>query len=124
MLKRLVLTTALALAATSAVAASDKAMIITQVTKPAECIASVHIRNIDGREKIVPAQGFELEPGRHTMTGTATLDLRGCPVARGNVHTQIPPLESDFEAGRKYWVGLDYSSPDRNEWALVIWKVE
>ena len=124
MFKNVLLTAVLALAASAGAAASDKAMIITQVAKPAECIASVHIRKIDGEEKIVPAQGFEIEPGVHSMTGTARLDLRNCQVARGNVHTEIPPLESDFEAGRKYWVGLDYRSPDRNEWALVIWKVE
>ncbi len=61
-------------------ASPDKAWIITQVTSPTECISRVAIQNIDGRERRVPPQGFELEPGTHTLTGTAMLDTRYCPM--------------------------------------------
>lgn len=107
-----------------AAGAAEKAMIVTQVAKPAECIAPVHIRQIDGREKIVPYQGFQIEPGRHTMTGTAKLNVDNCPVARGNEFNRVQPLEAEFEAGKTYYVGLDHRSADRNNWALVIWKIE
>lgn len=102
----------------------DKAWIITQVSKPTECISKVAIRNIDGREMRLPSQGFELDPGTHTLTGTAMLDTRFCPVLRANRTDRIQPLEAEFEAGKKYYVGLDHSSSDRSDWALVVWKIE
>ena len=102
----------------------DKARIITQVAKPSECISRVAIRQIDGKDRFVSPQGFDLEPGRHTMSGTVALDTSYCKVVRGNSYTRVEPLEADFEAGKTYWVGFDHSSSNRNEWALVIWKEE
>lgn len=102
----------------------EKAWIITQVAKPTECISKVAIRSVDGRERRLPAQGFELEPGTHTLTGTAMLDTRYCPVTSGNYRDRIEPLEAEFEAGNKYYVGLDHSATDRKDWALVVWKIE
>jgi len=102
----------------------SKARIITQVAKPSECLSRVAIRQIDGEEKFVHPQGFTVEPGRHTMSGTVALDTSYCRVARGNEWTEIPPLEADFEAGKTYFVGFDHSSTNRREWGLVIWKVE
>jgi hypothetical protein len=115
---------ALVLAAFASHGAADMATIVTGAEGPTACMAPVHIRRIDGQDKVVPAQRFELAPGRHTLTGTATLDLEACPVGRGSPGAPVAPLEGDFEVGRTYYVGLDHSSPDRGEWALVIWKVE
>ena len=64
-------------------ASDDKAWIITQVAKPTECISKVAIHKIDGREQRLPPQGFELEPGKHTLTGTVMLDTRYLPGTRG-----------------------------------------
>ena len=36
----------------------------------------------------------------------------------------VPDLEADFEAGKTYYIGLDHSSKNFNDWRLVIWKVE
>lgn len=102
----------------------EKAWVITQVTQPAECISKVVIRNINGRERRLNPQGFEIEPGSYTMTGTAMLDTTFCPVTRGNMRDRIQPLEAELEAGKKYYVGLDHSSSDRKDWALVVWKIE
>ncbi len=102
----------------------DKARVITQVNKPTECLSRVAIRKIDGREKFVHPQGFTLEPGSHSLSGTVALDTSYCKVARGNEWTEIPPLEADFEAGKTYYLGFDHSSSNRADWALVIWKVE
>lgn len=102
----------------------DMARIVTQTAKPAECISRVAIRKIDGKEKFVSPQGFNLEPGRHTMSGSVAIDTRYCAVVRGNDNWHAPPLEADFEAGKTYYVGFDHSSGDRTEWKYVIWKVE
>lgn len=123
-LRLLFLVAIVALPLTGQAASDDKAWIITQVAKPTECISKVAIKNIDGREQRLPPQGFELEPGKHTLTGTAMLDTRFCPVLRANRSDRIQPLEAEFEAGKKYYVGLDHSSNDRSDWALVVWKIE
>lgn len=105
-------------------ASPDQAWIITQVSKPANCISKVRINNINGKERRLPPQGFKLDPGQYTMTGTALLDTTFCPVTRGNQRDRVQPLEAEFEAGKKYYVGLDHSASDRKEWALVVWKIE
>jgi hypothetical protein len=43
---------------------------------------------------------------------------------RGKSTYTIPDLEADFEAGKTYYVGLDHSSKNKEEWRLVIWKTE
>lgn len=102
----------------------DKAWVVTMTEKPAQCLSSVAIRQIDGREKIVSPQGFAIDPGVHTMSGTAKINTTYCRPIRGYRSQAVPPLEAEFEAGKVYYVGYDHSSSDRNEWALVIWKVE
>lgn len=101
-----------------------KAWVITQTEKPAQCLSSVAIQQIDGEERSLSPQGFEIEPGRHTMHGRAKINTAYCQPIRGHQDQSIEPLEAVFEAGKVYYVGFDHSSPDRNEWALVIWKVE
>ena len=102
----------------------EKAWVVTMTEKPSQCLSSVAIRQIDGREKIVSPQGFSLEPGLHTMSGTAKINTTYCRPIRGYRAQSVEPLEAEFEAGKVYYVGYDHSSSDRNEWALVIWKVE
>jgi hypothetical protein len=104
---------------------ADKAKIITGHNKAAQCISPVQIRKIDGREAAVQSMGFSLDPGTHTMTGSARIDTSMCKtVGRGTGRDKIEPLEAEFEAGKTYWVGYDHSSSNRNDWKLVIWKVE
>ncbi len=104
---------------------TDKAMIVTSVDKAAQCISSVHVLKIDGREARVQRMGFDLEPGKHTLSGKAFINTSFCPtVGRVSNQNHTPPLEAEFEAGKTYWVGLDHSSPDRRDWKYVTWKVK
>ena len=100
------------------------AWVVTQTAKPTECLAPVAIQQIDGQERSVSSQAFKLEPGLHSMHGRARIDTRHCPVVRGSRDASVPPLEAVFEAGKRYYVAFDHSSPNREDWALVIWKVE
>jgi hypothetical protein len=104
--------------------APTMARIITHSERPAQCLSRVHIRQIDGEEKIVHDAGFEIEPGRHTMNGTAVVNTSFCRYVRGSKGLAVPDLEADFEAGKTYYIGLDHSSKNFNDWRLVIWKVE
>jgi hypothetical protein len=108
-----------------AIAGNDgKAQIITQNERPAQCISRVVITEIDGRLSNVARQGFKLEAGTHSMNGRAIINTSQCPAVRGKSTYTIPDLEADFEAGKTYYVGLDHSSKNKEEWRLVIWKTE
>lgn len=104
----------------------SKAQVVTFKSDPTKCLASVEIKTIDGELKQLPSLGFEIEPGWHTMHGLATVNLNHCPAIedRSRKQVHVPPLEWLFEAGKKYYVGLDHSSPERQNWQLVVWKVE
>lgn len=119
----------IALAVLPAVAISadrNKAQVVTFKSDPTKCLASVEIKTIDGELKQLPSLGFDIEPGWHTMHGMATVNLNHCPAVedRSRRPVRVPPLEWLFEAGKKYYVGLDHSSPERQNWQLVVWKVE
>jgi hypothetical protein len=101
-----------------------QAQIITQNERPAQCISKVVITEIDGRLSNVSRQGFKLDAGTHSMNGRAIVNTSQCPAIRGRPSYTIPDLEADFEAGKTYYVGLDHSSKNVEEWRLVIWKVE
>jgi len=105
--------------------AAEKVRVVTGDERPADCISSVQINNIDGREVRVPPLELTVEPGKHTLTGRAIINTDFCPaVGIRNSNLQIEPLEADFEAGKVYYVGYDHSSSDRNDWGLVIWQVK
>jgi len=103
---------------------TGQAQIITQNESTARCIASVVINEIDGKLSNVPKQGFKLDAGTHSMNGRAIINIGNCPVIRGRNSYAVPDLEADFEAGKTYYVGLDHSSKNKEEWRLVIWKTE
>jgi hypothetical protein len=102
-----------------------KAQIVTSMNNGAQCISPVHIRKIDGRETNVNRGGFQLEPGKHTMSGSTLIDTSICKtVGSGSSRHRADPLEAEFEAGKTYWVGFDHSSRDSSEWKYVIWKIK
>lgn len=103
---------------------TGKARIITQNDRASQCISSVVIDEIDGRLSNVNRQGFELDAGKHAMNGRAVVNIANCPAVRGRNSYVVPDLEADFEAGKTYYVGLDHSSKNKEEWRLVIWKTE
>jgi hypothetical protein len=104
---------------------NDIAKVVTGTEKAASCISAVHVNSIDGRQINVPALGFDVEPGTHTMTGRALINLSNCRTTGiGSQRDNVQPLEADFEAGKTYYLGYDHSASNRNNWKLVIWKVE
>lgn len=105
-------------------AAEAVARIVTQDADPANCISRVAVRTINGQNKFVSPQGFNLKPGKYTLSGTVALDTRYCKVPPGNSYRSVPPLEAEFEAGKTYYIGFDHGSPNREDWAYVVWKVE
>ena len=122
--KALALLAIFALPLQAQASSEDKARIVTQNARPVDCISRVAIRTINGKQKFVSPQGFDLEPGRYTLNGTVALDTTFCKVVRGNENTRPAPLEAEFEAGKTYYIGFDHSSTNREEWHYVIWKVE
>jgi hypothetical protein len=98
----------------AAVFAADpsKAQVVTFKSNLTSCLASVAIKQVDGKLRQLPTMGFEIEPGWHTMHGVSTVNLKHCP------------LEWLFDPGKVYYVGLDHSSPERKNWRLVVWKIE
>jgi len=106
-------------------ASSDMAQIVTQGGRPVDCLSPIAVNKVDGQQKILPAQGFKIEPGIHTLNGRAILDTTYCKVGRGgNRGGYAPDLEVNFEAGKTYHIGYDHRSTNRDEWKLVVWKVE
>ena len=106
-------------------AESGLAKVITHNGRPADCLAPVAITKIDGQQKFVPAQGFTIEPGVHTLNGRAKIDTTYCKAMRGgNIPGSVPDLEVDFEAGMTYYIGYDHDSLNRDDWKLVVWKIE
>lgn len=122
-MKRIVLILLLALAPVVALAGKDKAKVITSNERPAKCIASVEIYQIDGEEVLVNPQVVELDPGEHSLKGRAlNVDTTFCNALGATTRVEIPPLVHEFEAGKTYWVGLDHSAPNRREWRLVVYR--
>jgi hypothetical protein len=101
-----------------------KAKIITQNERTANCISSVDIDEIDGKLSNVSKLGFELDAGRHSMNGRAVINTLNCPAIRGRPSYVVPDLEAEFEAGKTYYIGMDHSSKNKEDWRLVIWKTE
>ncbi len=103
----------------------EMARIISDQSQAEDCLAAVAINRVDGEPKQVPAQGFLIEPGVHTINGLATLDLTHCSIAGDDrqIHTTAD-LEYNFEAGTSYYIGYYHKSHISEERRLVVWKVE
>jgi len=102
----------------------ELAKVITSASNGAQCISPIHVRKIDGREKKVQRMGFNLEPGKHTLSGSALINTSFCStLGRGTNNYNVPPVEAEFEAGKTYYVGINHKSPNRKEWEYVVWKV-
>ena len=100
------------------------AKVITSASNAAQCISPVHILQIDGKETKVQRMGFYLEPGKHSLSGSALINISYCPtIGRGTNNNTTPALEAEFEAGKTYYVGINHKSPNRAEWEYIIWKV-
>lgn len=106
-------------------AATDMATVITRGAPPVDCVAAVEITKIDGQYKVVPAGGFDIEPGDHRLNGSALIDTTWCKFSKnGNMAGPVADLQVNFQAGRTYYIGFDHKSDNNREWKLVVWKVE
>ena len=100
------------------------ARIVTMHSKPAQCLSPVQIWRVDGERVYVHRNGFNIEPGTRSLNGRAFLDTSFCKPIHGRTSEPLPDLEVDFEAGKTYYIGLDHSARNFNDWRLVVWKVE
>lgn len=99
--------------------------VVTRAGPPGDCLAALAVNKIDGEIRVVPAQGFLIEAGVHTINGRATLDSRKCQaIAADQRIGSVADLEVNFEAGRSYYIAYDHKSQNTEEWRLVVWKVE
>jgi len=99
--------------------------VVTGPGRPADCLAPVAVTRVDGQLKTVPAQGFLIEPGIHTINGRATLDFEQCGVTDNQLQIGTTlDLEVNFEAGNTYYIAYDHKSQNTDDWNLVVWMVE
>ena len=104
---------------------AKKAKIITSGEKPSECISAVEVNQIDGKEVKVQRLGFDIDPGMHTIGARALINTSFCkPVGIATGNSPIAPIEANFEAGKTYYLGVDHSANQRQDWKFVIWKIK
>jgi len=103
---------------------NDMAEVVTGGGRSEDCLAAVAVNTIDGEQTTVPASGFLIEPGVHTLNGRATLDTTHCPIDREYKGGPAPDLEVNFETGRVYYIAYDHKPENPLEWRLFFWKME
>jgi hypothetical protein len=105
--------------------AGAMARVVTDVGRPAECLAPLAVTRIDGEDRTVSAKGFLIEPGMHSINGRATLDLTSCPLGDPRLTIDnATDLEVEFEAGNTYFIGYFHPPGSVGEWKLMVWNVE
>jgi hypothetical protein len=104
---------------------SEMVRIVTSGGRRTNCLAPLAVNRVDGEMVVVPAQGFLIEPGFHTINGQATLNFSKCPHDLSDLQMgSVADLEVDFVNGFTYYVGFDYKSDNTAQWQLVVWKME
>ena len=104
---------------------NEMARVLTAGGRPEECLAPIQVTRIDGENRVVPAQGFLIEPGTHSINGKAFIDLTDCPLIDANpVMNSAVDLEVEFEPGGTYHIGFYHAPANTQEWKLVVWHVE
>jgi len=104
---------------------SGMAKVVTNITRPADCLAAIVVNRIDGEKRAVSAKSFLIEPGIHTINGKARLDTTYCPITDPRLRVSgAPDLEVNFELGSTYFIGYYHKSDNTDEWQLVVWNIE
>ena len=103
----------------------EMARIISDQSRPEDCLAAVAVNKVDGEIQVLPAQGFLIEPGLHAINGLAMLDITHCSIAgdERQINTTAD-LEYIFESGVTYYIGFYHRSQISDERRLVVWKTE
>jgi hypothetical protein len=115
----------LVLPLSSGPAVNSMARVVTSKGRPADCIAPLAVNRIDGEKRMVPAQGFLIEPGIHTINGKAIMDLTNCPLTDSKLQiSRAADLEVEFEPGGTYYIGYSHESDNTGEWELVVWRID
>lgn len=100
-------------------------VVIGSVDRPAQGLFAVRFVAVDGEEIADRNQGLWLSPGEHKVLAYGNVDrsyVRG--VKRDFTWGNYEPLTINVEEGRRYYVAAKADSSRRNEWELVVWKVE
>lgn len=104
---------------------SGMAMVVTNIARPADCLAAITVTTVDGQKVMVSAQSFLIEPGIHTVNGKAMLDTTHCPITDKRFQMgRAEDLEVNFELGYTYYIGYYHQPADPQEWKLVVWNIE
>ena len=104
---------------------SGMAKVVTELGRPADCMAPVAITRIDGEKSAVSAKSFLIEPGFHSLNGKAMLDIENCPFTDSQLQLRTSEdLEFNFELGNTYYVGYYHKPASPEEWRLVVWNIE
>lgn len=106
-------------------AQDNLAKVVTLGAPAVDCVADVEINKIDGKKEIVPARGFNIEPGEHSLNGRALIDTTWCKLGKDDrIFGPVADLKINVQAGRTYYIGFDHKPDNRQGWKLVVWKVE
>lgn len=104
---------------------NEMARVLTSRGRPSQCLAPVVVNKVDGENRVVPAQGFLIEPGVHTINGKAIMDMTNCPLIDNNPTIgAADDLEVNFEPGVTYHIGYFHAPANTAEWKLVVWHLE
>lgn len=98
------------------------------IDRPGQQLFAVSITDVDGK-RTTRERGVWLKPGRHTINAkAATVDVgRSGGLIRSvgaDSRREGNEIELEVEAGKTYWIALDASADDRDEWKLVNWRTE
>lgn len=98
------------------------------IDRTGQQLFAVNITEVDGK-RTTRERGVWLKPGTHTINAKgAVVELGyagGLTRSVGkNSRREGLEIELEIEAGKTYWIALDASADDRDEWKLVNWRVE
>lgn len=96
------------------------------INLPAKELFAVEITDVNGR-RTSRREGVWLKPGTYTINAkNARVDRRRTTAIGRLIRTEPrdTSIELEVEAGKTYYIALDTSSPHRQNWRLVNWRVE
>ncbi len=110
---------------TGPMAGERYALILTDVSRRAERIFPVEIYRIDDQEIRDPRGQRPIEPGVHTIRARGIVNRDLVPGLTRDLSRGGPQeITVNFQSGYRYFLGLKADSPRREDWELVVWKIE
>lgn len=94
-------------------------------SRRSEDIYPIQIRKVDGQEFPGKRNVMYLKPGERTITAFILADgLTSMDIRRGLRNDEPQTLTLEVEAGKTYQVGAKLNRKGREQWTIVLWKVE